>query len=94
MSTQDHHAAHGHEPRGWRSTRTLIVVGFFIIAGLLLFSEHRAHLFGALIWLLPFACILLHSFMHGGHGHSHGHRRREDASGDAAPKSSGEGEAS
>lgn len=52
----------------------LVVVGFFIIAGFLLFTEHRAHALGALIWLPLLLCPLMHFLMHGGHG-GHGDHR-------------------
>lgn len=42
---------------------------FAIIAGVYLISEHRAHVLGALPFLIILACPLLHMFMHGGHGH-------------------------
>ena len=43
------------------------------IAGFLLFTEHRAHVLGAGLFLLLLACPLLHVFMHGGHGGGEGH---------------------
>jgi len=54
-----------------RSRNSLVLVGFLIVAGFFLVTEHRAHLFGILPFLLLLACPLLHSFMHGSHG-SHG----------------------
>ncbi len=54
----------------------LVLLGFFIIAGALLFTEHRAHVLGVLIWLPLLACPLMHLFMHhghGGHGSHEGH---------------------
>lgn len=48
--------------------------GFLAFAGLLLFTEHRAHLLGILPYLVLLACPLMHLFMHhghGGHGHNH-----------------------
>ena len=57
-------------PSFWRSTPGLILIGFLAIAGLLLVLEHRAHIFTSdvlLIGLLAF-CVLMHLFMHGGHG--------------------------
>lgn len=42
------------------------------VSGWLLWTEHRAHLLGALPYLLLLACPLMHVFMHRGHG---GHRR-------------------
>jgi hypothetical protein len=49
----------------------LAVAGFLVVAGFFLTTEHRAHLFGFLPFLLLLACPLLHLFAHGGHG-SHG----------------------
>lgn len=51
----------------------LVLIGFLIIAGALLFTEHRAHVLGLLIWLPLLACPLMHVFMHGGHGHHASH---------------------
>ena len=56
------------------SRGSLVLVGFLIVAGFFLLTEHRAHLFGILPFLLLLACPVLHYFMHG-HG---GHGRRED----------------
>jgi hypothetical protein len=58
----------------------LVLVGFLIIAGALLLTEHRAHVFGLLIWLPILACPLMHIFMHGGHGGhgSHGDQDQRD----------------
>ena len=56
-------------PNGSSMARTVITtVGFLAIAAFFLQTEHRAHLFGALPFLLLLACPLLHFFMHGGHG--------------------------
>lgn len=49
----------------------LVMLSFLVIAGALLFTEHRAHVLGALIWLPLLLCPLMHVFMHGGHG-AHG----------------------
>ena len=46
----------------------IATVGFLLIAAFFLATEHRAHLFGILPFLLILACPLLHVFMHGGHG--------------------------
>lgn len=46
----------------WIYLTLAIVLGFFLL------SEHRAHLFGALPFLLILACPLMHVFMHKGHG--------------------------
>ena len=42
---------------------------FAVVAAFYLLSEHRAHLLGALPFLLLLACPLMHLFIHGGHGH-------------------------
>ena len=63
----------------WRWTVALLA--FLAIAGFFLITEHRAHLLGALPFLLLLACPLLHVFMHGGHGGHGGHagkRRKGD----------------
>ncbi len=58
---------------GFFSNRSNIVLLIFLgIAGYYLLTEHRAHFFGALPWLILLACPFLHMFMHGGHG-GHGH---------------------
>jgi hypothetical protein len=45
---------------------------FAAIAGYFLLTEHRAHVFAALPWLLLLACPVMHLFMHRGH-RSHDH---------------------
>lgn len=40
----------------------LVIIGFY------LWSEHRAHVMGALPYLLLLSCPLMHLFMHHGHG--------------------------
>lgn len=42
------------------------------IAAFYLWTEHRAHVMGALPYLLLLACPIIHLFMHRKHG-SHGH---------------------
>jgi len=56
---------------------TWMLAGFIVIALFFLLSEHRAHFFGALPWLLLLACPLLH-LLHGGHGHGGHHDHAED----------------
>ena len=61
-------------PMGWRTSLVLIV--FLVIAAFFLITEHRAHFFGVLPYLLLLACPLMHWLMHGGHGgHGEEHRR-------------------
>lgn len=54
---------------GWlASRRSLVLIVFLTISGFFLFTEHRAHLFGILPYLLLLACPFMHFFMHGAHG--------------------------
>ena len=75
MSAQDHfgHKEQARQAMSMKSKAGLVLVGFLIIAGALLFTEHRAHVLGVLIWLPLLACPLMHVFMHGGHGHHGSH---------------------
>ncbi|EIG57391.1 Protein of unknown function (DUF2933) [Bradyrhizobium sp. WSM1253] len=73
---------HVHDQSGARrglSRNSLIVMGLAVIAaisGALLFTQHQAHVLGALLWLPLLACPLMHFFMHGRRrgagGHHHG----------------------
>lgn len=64
-----HNERQGNEPRSlWRSRTGLMLLGFLVIAGFFLLTEHRAHALGALPFLLLALCPLLHLFGHGGHG--------------------------
>lgn len=57
-------------PSDWRIT--IVLFAFLAIAGFFLLTEHRAHFFGFLPFLLLLACPLLHVFMHRGHGKHEG----------------------
>ena len=49
---------------------------FLAVAAFFLWEEHRAHLLGALPYVLLLLCPIVHLFMHrghGGHGGHHGH---------------------
>ena len=61
----------------WRTPFGLVLCGFLIVAGFFLLTEHTAHVFGALPYLLLAACPLMHLFMHHGHG-GHGSRNEPD----------------
>ena len=52
--------------------------------GVLLLTEHTAHVFGVLPWLLILACPLMHIFMHHGHHGGYGQtpRSRPDDEGE------------
>lgn len=68
---------HGtHTPSGGREPGRRywpVLIGFLLIAGFFLWTEHRAHLLGALPYLILLACPLMHIFMHRGHGGHGGH---------------------
>jgi hypothetical protein len=51
---------------------------FAAIAVFFLWEEHRAHILGALPWLLLLACPLIHILMHRGHGHGSSSDREGD----------------
>lgn len=63
----------------WRTPFGLVLCGFLAIGGFFLLTEHTAHVFGALPYLLLAACPLMHIFMHHGHGdHQGNHDRHHD----------------
>jgi hypothetical protein len=78
MSVQDQFGHQEQAGHGMpvKSKAGLVLVGFLIIAGALLFTEHRAHVLGLLVWLPLLACPLMHIFMHGGHGHHEAHNQQ------------------
>ena len=80
MSVQDQSGYREHPREGMsvKSKSGLVLIGFLIIAGALLFTEHRAHVLGLLVWLPLIACPLMHVFMHGGHGHHGNHDQQND----------------
>jgi hypothetical protein len=61
----------------WRLPFWAAVAGFLAIASFFLVTEHTAHLYGALPFLLLLACPLMH-FFHHGHGHRHDPAPRQD----------------
>lgn len=72
--------------RGQRgSVSTWVFLGFAAVALFFLLTEHRAHLYGWLPYLLFAACPLMHLF----HGHHrHGAHDRHDV--DGKPRSGSE----
>ncbi|MEJ7930230.1 DUF2933 domain-containing protein [Ramlibacter sp. AN1015] len=69
-----HNHEHGQhavgEPERQRSSRGKLAFAVFLgVALFFLLTEHRAHFFGYLPFLLLLACPLMHLFHHGGHGH-------------------------
>ena len=69
---------HPHAPI-WQTRSGIVLLGFLAIAAFYLLTEHTAHVFGALPYLLLLACPLMHLFHHGGHHHSgHDHSARHE----------------
>lgn len=65
------HAQVSESHGGPRTRFPVVLIIFLAITAFFLFTEHRAHLFGVLPYLLLLACPLLHLFMHRGHGGKH-----------------------
>lgn len=63
-----------HDNGAWSSRARLAFGVFAVIAAFFLVAEHRAHVLPFLPLLLLGACLLMHVFMHGGHGGNGGHR--------------------
>ena len=56
------------ESRNWISSRENILLLLLLgIVGFLLFTDHRARVFGILPYLLLLACPFMHFFTHRGH---------------------------
>jgi hypothetical protein len=78
MAYHDHPHDHDQSPRSLLTSRMAIVlIGFLAIAGALLFTEHRAHVLGVLIYVPILLCVFMHMFMHGGHG-GHGSSEQQE----------------
>ncbi len=74
---------HSHHDNHAPSRARWVFLAFLIMAGALLFTEHRAHVLGVLPWLFLFACPVMHIFMHGGHGYG---AHRHDRQGQGRPR--------
>ena len=62
----------------WRTPIGIVTCGFIIVAGFFLLTEHTAHVFGVLPYLLILAFPLMHLFMHHGHHGGHGRAPQSD----------------
>ena len=69
---------HPQEQSWWRSPTGIVCLGFLAVGGFFLLTEHTAHVFGVLPWLLIAACPLMHLFMHHGHGSSQSSNRESE----------------
>jgi hypothetical protein len=67
VSSMTEHRSHTNTRR--LSKTNIILLIFVAIAAFFLWTEHRAHLLGALPYLLLLGCVFMHLFMHRGHGH-------------------------
>ncbi|MGE5149883.1 MAG: DUF2933 domain-containing protein [Rhodospirillaceae bacterium] len=59
----------------------MTLIALLAIAAFFLVTEHAAHLYGALPFLLLLACLLMHLFMHHGHGAHRSHDHSDDRRG-------------
>jgi hypothetical protein len=66
----------GPNGEAWKKRATIAACAFLAIIAFFLWTEHRAHVPGALPYALLLLCPIIHLFMHrrhGGHGHgAHG----------------------
>ena len=84
------HKEHERPPGFWGSRYSIGLIVIGAVAGYFLLTEHLAHVFGALPFLLLLACPLMHVFMHHGPGrHGHHHDAPNDT-GTSAPRKPGE----
>lgn len=61
------HPRHDPPPPFWKSPAGLTLIVAVAVAGFYLVTEHRAHLYWMLPYLILLACPLMHFFMHGSH---------------------------
>ncbi len=64
-----------------KSPNNMALIIFLTIASYFLLTEHLAHVIQSLPYALLLGCVLLHGFMHKGHGH--GHNDHPDSGNDA-----------
>lgn len=78
------HLEQDRPPSFWKSSAGLTLLVAAMVGGFFLVTEHRAHLFGLLPYLILLACPLMHALMHKGHGfggHRHGGHDHKEGSG-------------
>ena len=65
-----------HREQSFLTSRAgIVLLGFLVITGFLLFTEHRVHVLGLLIYVPLMLCPLMHLFTHHGHG---GHSKTQN----------------
>ena len=74
----------------WRDRTKLPFAVFLAIGGYFLWAEHQAHVIEFLPWLLVAGCLVMHLFMHGGHGHGGGHSQGGDRESKGRPDDDGD----
>ena len=64
--------------RGWFQSKrvTWVLIGFLAIGAFYLITEHTAHLWGVLPYLIFLLCPLMMLFMHNQHNHSRDHSEK------------------
>lgn len=88
---EQHIESDGHDthPSFWKSKAAIVMLVFAGVGGFFLITEHWAHLYGILPFLLILACPLMHIFMH--HGHGHHHHEEQPAGGPPSKPASDQG---
>jgi hypothetical protein len=66
----------------FRSRTSVVLVAFLAIAAFFLLTEHTAHVFGVLPYVLLLLCPLPHVFMHHGHDGHLSHDEEQHSGGD------------
>ena len=54
----------GEHDHRMRKRGKIVLIGFLLVAGFFLITEHTAHFLGVLPYLILLACPLMHLFMH------------------------------
>jgi hypothetical protein len=63
---------HASQAYSWlRIPSRIVLLGFLAIAAFFLITEHRAHVLGALPYVLLLLCPILHLLLHRSHGGGH-----------------------
>jgi cell division protein FtsW (lipid II flippase) len=70
------------QSKWYQSRLTWVLLGFLTVGAFFLITEHTAHFFGILPFLLLLLCPLMMLFMHVGHGNQSGHGEKGGQPGD------------